>query len=181
MIIHKIHDLSNEYVTNLLINEFDNILDSRIVDNYSSQKKDKSSNLFYILKNGRYKNGAYFVIEDGGKYIASAGWNQYTDDTALVLSRAFVTPEFRTSYIMAELLLPKMLIDCSAFRYVWITCNKYNKAIYNWFERKSLGKRTALFNDWPEIYNQFIPIGLKVVYNTEQYVVQLKDDYDNYP
>ena len=174
MIINEIHDLTNERVCNILRDGLSNISEDYLLDNYSPARASIDSNIFYILENGRYVNGAYYVIEDSaGKYVCSAGWNMYDNDTALVLTRAYVSPEYRTAYVMAEYLLPLMIESCSEFKNVWITCNKYNKAIYNWFYRAQSGKRPALFANWPEIYSRFSPIGLKTVYGTEQYVVQL--------
>jgi hypothetical protein len=40
--------------------------------------------------------------------------------------------------------------------------------------RKEKNKRAALFNDWPEVYKNFKPIGKKTIYYTEQYVVELQ-------
>jgi hypothetical protein len=174
MNIHEIQDLSNEHVINILKQGLSNIDDERIIENYSPTFSEVNSNLFYVLKDGRYKNGMYYVMEENGEYLASAGWNQYDDSTALVLTRAFISKSHRAKYIFAETCLPKMLEACSDFDKVWITCNKYNKTIYDWFCLAEKGKRPALFNNWPDIYRQFQPIGIKSVYNTEQYVVQLR-------
>lgn len=175
MRINEIHDLSDTRVCEILIDGLSNIEDEQLLDNYSPSRSHVNSNLFYILNNGRYQNGTYYVVEDdNGNYVCSAGWNMYDNDTALVLTRAYVSTEYRTSYIMGELLLPRMIESCSRFKNVWITCNKYNKAIYDWFDRNVSGKQPALFNNWPPVYSQFEPIGLKIVNNTEQYVVQLR-------
>lgn len=175
MKVHTLHDLSNTYVIDILKVGMESSSD-HLEENYSYRHKDLNSNLFYILNEGRYAigQGSYYVIEHNGVFVASSGWNKYNDDTAIVLSRSFVSPEYRTTYIMGEMLLPMMIEECSEFKHVWITCNKYNKAIYNWFERKQSGKRAALYNDWPEIYSRFEPIGKKVIYYTEQYVVRLR-------
>lgn len=169
MNIHEIHDLSNTGVVDILKRGLDTA-----GPNYSSSMDKCTSNLFYILANGRYLHGAYFVIEDNGEYIASAGWNKYDNDTALVLTRAYVSKTYRATYIMGKLLLPRMLDQCSGFNNVWITCNESNKTIYNWFVRSHEGKIPALFNNWPEIYSRFEPIGKREVYYTDQYVAQLK-------
>lgn len=170
MNIHKIHDLTNNQVISILRDGLQ-LTDEK---NYSPDFSDINSNLFHVLKNGRFKDGAYYVIEENGKYIASAGWNRYDQSTALVLARAFVSKPYRTTYIMGEMLLPLMLDECKDFENVWITCNEKNRAIYDWFVRNSEGKRPAMFNNWPEIYNNFEPIGTRIVYFTEQYVAQLK-------
>lgn len=174
MIIHKIHGLDNEYVIDILSTGLSNVSDSD-VDNYSPLAAACNSNLFYILKEGRYRegNGAYYVAEENGKFIASAGWNMYTEDTAIVLSRAYVAKEHRTSYVMGHDLMPLLLADCAAVPNVWITCNEKNITIYRWFLRAANGKRGTFFKNWPDIYSKFVPIGKKIIYFTEQYVVEL--------
>jgi hypothetical protein len=142
--------------------------------NYSPYFFDINSNLFYILQHGRFIDGAYYVIEEDGKYIASAGWNRYNHNTALVLARAFVSKPYRTTYIMGEMLLPLMLEECKNFENVWITCNENNRAIYDWFERSANGMKPTLFNNWPDIYKRFKPIGEMSIYYTQQLVAQLE-------
>lgn len=173
MIIHKIHDLSNNRVIQLLMNGL-LLVKGNDFENYSPLASNFNSNLFYILENGRYENGAYYIIEEDGKYIASAGWNMYDDNTALVLTRAFVSKEYRASYILGEKLLPLMISECYNVANIWITCNETNKTIYQWFSRVHSGKQGAIIKDWPDIYRRFEPIGKRVVYYTEQYVVQLR-------
>jgi predicted secreted protein len=174
MNIHKIHDLSNSFVTNLLEEGLSNV--DKGWENYSPKYADKNSNLFYILDKGRYKKGAYYVLEEDGKYIGSSGWNEYEYETtvSLVLTRSYIIPEKRANYYMAAFLLPSMLEECNNYEKIWITCNKNNDTIYKWFVRNAEGKPPAIFNNWPDIYKRFEPIGLKTVYYTEQYVAQLK-------
>lgn len=172
MNIHEIRDLSNCRVLDILKSGLSEL--NPLEPNYSPELSYQTCNLFYLLENGRYSDGCYYVIEENGKYIASAGWNRYDNDTAIVLSRAYVSRPYRTTYIMAENLLPRMLEQCGHYEKIWITCNEHNKAIYNWFVRSNEGKRPAMFNNWPEIYGNFEPIGKKIIYFTEQFVVQLK-------
>lgn len=176
MNIHKIHDLSDSFSRKILETGLSEIREKYLIENYSPEYRQINSNLFYILDNGRYSegNGAYYIIEDNNNFIAGSGWNKYDDETAIVLSRSYIKPEYRTEYLMGKYLLPLMLSDCSGFEKVWITCNKYNKAIYNWFCRAHSGKSPAMFKNWPDIYKKFEPIGIKTVYFTEQYVAQLK-------
>jgi hypothetical protein len=174
MNIHTIRDLSDRNITQLLETGLKDITDEKLKRNYSPEFKEINSNLFYILENGRFSTGNYFIIEDDGKYICSAGWNHYTDDTALVLTRAYIIPEYRTQYLMGIHLLPRMIEETINYTNVWITCNGYNKSIYNWFERTKNGKRASLFNNWPKIYEKFEPLGIKNVNYTDQYVVGLK-------
>lgn len=174
MKVHRIHDLSDENVVNLLEQGLNHVTEGKSWENYSPEMRHKPSNLFYVLKHGRYKKGSYFVVEKDGEYVCSAGWNEYTIDTALVLTRAYVSKPYRTQYLMASLLLPTMIEETSGYKHTWITCNKDHGALYQWFVRSSQGKQPAMFSNWPPIYERFLPIGEKTVYFTEQLVAELE-------
>ena len=176
MQLHELHDSSNEFVMNLLEVSFSEITNSNIIKNYHPDYKNEPANIFYILNdaNGRYKKGAYYVLEDDGKYVCSAGWNQYDLDSsvALALTRAYVDPKFRTKYYMGEYILPKIIDNTSTYNHLYITADSYNSAIYQWFVRADEGKSPGMFNDWPDIYRKFKPVGKKNIYYTEQYVAE---------
>jgi hypothetical protein len=174
MRVHRIHDLSDEYIVSILEAGLSDIPLNGPWQNYSPKLKDNPANLFYVLQQGRYKIGSYFIVEKDGNYVCSAGWNEYTSDTALVLSRAYVSKPYRTQYLMASLLLPTMIEETGAYKNTWLTCNKNNASIYEWFMRAEQGKSTSLFNDWPDIYKKFKPIGEREVYYTQQLVAQLE-------
>jgi hypothetical protein len=175
--IYEINDLSNQKVIEILksgitADMFDN---NHRAENYLYSQRNSSSNLFYILDHGRYQIGKYFVITDQqDKFIASAGWNHYANDTALVLTRMIVHPRYRTQFIIGSEILPKIIEQTSSYSKVWITANDYNKSIYHWFDRASQQKSTALHKDWPTIYKRFKPIGQHLVNHTLQWVVQLE-------
>jgi len=175
MIIHEINDLSNTHVISLLQRGLSNCTES--VQNYHPDHSDNNANLFYALKNGRYQlnHGKYYVMEESGKYLCSAGWNEYEldSDIALVLTRMYIAPKHRANYHVATHILPKILEAVTQYKHIWATVNEYNKALYEWFVRDRLGKRTALFNDWPDIYRRFKPIGKKNIYYTDQYIIEL--------
>lgn len=177
--VHEIHDLTDAYVTTLLTTGLSTITESHLIKNYHPDyMNDSHGNLFFIIKNGRYKKGKgkYYVIEHSGKYVCSAGWNEYENDetTAFALSRMYVTPEYRGKYFVAKYILPRTLKETSKYQNVWLTVNEHNKVMYSWFERSFAKKATALFNDWPEIYRQFQPRGTLTIYNTVQYVMELR-------
>lgn len=174
MIIHEIHDLSDTYVTSLLENGLSQITDKQYITNYHPEYAHNTGNLFYILEHGRYVKGKYYVLEENGKFICSGGWNEYEPDIALMLTRLYIAPEHRAKFYAGNYILPKALEEATEYKHVWITCNQYNKSIYNWFDRASKGKRPGLFADWPEIYRKFIPIGKKDIYYTEQYVAEYR-------
>lgn len=178
MILHEIHDLSNDIAVNLLKRGLSNITDERHLQNYHPDFSDSTSNIFCILKNGRYNKGKYYIIEEDDNYICSAGWNEYELDSniALMMTRFYVRPEFRQKYYATSHILPKALNEAKDYKYIWMSMNEYNKSLYTWFDRASKGKLPGLFNYWPDIYRKFSPIGKRDIYYTEQYVVEYKHD-----
>jgi len=175
MNIYTINDLSNIKVIDILKKEFSQITDSDIISNYHPDYAQTPGNLFYILEQGRYQVGKYFVIvDDADGFIASAGWNQYELDAsvALLLTRMYVSPRHRTQYYIGNHVLPIVLEEVADYKHQWITCNEHNSMIYQWFSRSALGKRTAMFDNWPKIYKKFKPIGKKTIYYTQQYVAE---------
>jgi hypothetical protein len=174
--IHQINDLDNKVVEILKSGIRKDMFGSeQLAINYLYEYRETPGNLFYILSQGRYKTGSYFVVTDNSRYIASAGWNHYDNDTALLLTRMLVIPEYRGSYILAKTVLQTMIDQSSNYRNQWITFNEYNLTLYKWFERVEEGKRGALFNNWPDIYARFKPIGQRQINHTLQYVVELKN------
>jgi len=177
MKIYEITDDSNTKVIEILKQGITRSMfkNNKLFENYLYEYRENAANLFYLLKQGRYKTGTYFVIaDDQDNYIASSGWYEYNKDTALVLTRMLVTPEYRTSYIVGHKLLPLMIDRASKYKNVWITCNEYNKSIYNWFSRSSEGKSPSLYRNWPEVYKKFKPIGQHKVNGVQQYVASLE-------
>jgi hypothetical protein len=69
-------------------------------------------------------------------------------------------------------ILPKIIENTISYKHLYITADSHNSAIYQFFVRASEGKRTAIFNDWPDIYRNFKPIGKQTIYYTEQYVAE---------
>jgi hypothetical protein len=180
MKIHTIHDLSNSTDIKILETALSTVVDNRIVANYHPDHRHSPGNLFYVLKQGRYRHGRgkYFIVTDNDKYVCSAGWNEYDLDShiALLLTRMYVDPEYRARYIIGNTILPLIIEETTNYAKRWITANEYNRAIYSYFERAHENKRTTLFNDWPEIYRKFKPIGKHTVYYTEQYVAEYTND-----
>ena len=113
MITHEIHDLSNTHVVDLLNEGLSEITDESFKHNYHPNCSNVPGNLFSILKNGRYRKGKrkYYVIEEDGKYVCSAGWNEYENepDTVLMLTRMYILPKHRAKYYVATDILPTAL------------------------------------------------------------------------
>jgi hypothetical protein len=174
---HKIHDLENKHVAGLLSDGLSKITDEKIIKNYHPDYANENSNLFFILKNGRYSEGkgAYYVIENSGEYVGSAGWNEYREDptVAFALTRMYTSEQHRGNYFIANNILVKSLKETEQYEKVWLTMNEYNITLYKWFVRASQNKSTSIVNGWPEIYKLFKPLGQKKIYNTLQYVVEL--------
>jgi hypothetical protein len=173
MKVHAIRDLSNEYVVNLLKDNLKTITKPELIQNYHPDYSATPSNIFYVLNEGRYEIGNYFVMEEDGKYVGSAGWNDY-EDVALLLTRAYIPSQYRRQYFLSKYLLPVMFKETEAYDKLWITCNEYNKSIYYAFERLSSGQPAGLFDQWPEVYKKFTPVGIKTIYNTDQYVAEFQ-------
>ena len=176
MNVFRITDLSNTKVISILQSGLSTVDDKYVIKNYHPDYANRPENLFFILNKGRYQEGkgSYFVVEENGEYVCSAGWNEYTHDTALVLTRAYTAPKYRMRYLLAKHILIRAIEETNGYDNVWLTANEHNKVVYNWFVRNKENKRSALFNDWPEIYKNFKPIGKKNIYGIEQYVVELQ-------
>jgi hypothetical protein len=176
MIIHQIHDLSDTTIVKLLEQGLSQVTESELIKNYHPDYKSENSNLFYILKHGRYKTGNYYVAEEDGQFVGSSGWNWYKDDIVLALTRSYILSKHRQRNIMGTYFLPRILDETTSYNRIWCTCNKYNKVIYEGFVRMANGKRAGLSNPWLNIYSKFVPIGLHSVNHTEQYVVEYRRD-----
>ena len=184
MKIHEIHDLSNTRIVDVLKRGLSSIQDSNIIKNYHPDYSHADSNIFYILNGGRYHrdHGKYFVITDNDdKYMCSAGWNRYDLDhsVALLLTRMYVEPVHRFKYIIGKTVLSQMIEEAINYDRLWITANNYNQSIYKYFERAHHNKRTVLFNDWPDIYRRFKPVGQQLVYYTPQWIAEYDKNAHN--
>lgn len=175
MKIHSINDDSNSHVIDILREGItpDMLKNDSLCKNYLYDYRGSPANVFNMLARGTFRNGQFYVIEDGG-FVACCGWYPYSKDTAILLSRMLVNPKRRTEYIVGKHILPLMIEQTKQYNNVWITCNDYNKSIYNWFSRSAEGKSPALFNNWPDTYKMFKPIGQHVVNGVLQYVVALE-------
>jgi acyl carrier protein len=178
MIVHEIHNLDNAHVVNLLTAGLSGITDTDIIKNYHPDYAKEPGNLFYILNAGRYEQGQgkYYVLESQGEYVCSAGWNEYENDSsiAFALTRMYTSEQYRGQFLIAQNILTKTLVETESYPNIWLTVNEHNKSLYDWFVRVSKHRKTNLAIQWPEVYRQFKPLGRRVIYNTTQYVVELK-------
>lgn len=176
MVIHELHDDQETPGFVLLRQGLEQLPEQNLAINYHPHFAKDTANLFYLLNTGRYSlgSGCYFVLEKEGQYIGSAGWNVYSDSIVLCLTRAYFVKEHRHQYYMAEYLLPKIFEQTKMFNTFWITCNDYNKNIYDGLSRMQSGRSVGLYNSWPNIYKKFVPVGTRLVNNTPQYVAEYK-------
>jgi hypothetical protein len=174
MIVHQLNDDTDSQGLEILKKGLSNITEEDLAVNYHPYFSEDPSNVFFLLKSGAYLKSAYFVIEDNGNFAASSGWRHLDDTTALFLSRTYIKKDYRKQYLLSKFLLPKMFEQAVAYEKFWITCTEQNRAIYQAFTNLSQGKKSGIFDGWPEEYKKFVPIGSKVVNNTVQYVAEYK-------
>lgn len=171
MEIHIIHDCSSTAAVRLLSGALSTIVDTKIIKNYHPDYSTIPGNLFYILNSGRYSegNGAYYIIEDDGVYICSAGWNTYELDRSvgLILSRMYVAPAARGKFTVGKHILPLAYASAiTKHNILWMTFNDHNSKYRKWFEEY---ENSPLV---PDLYRKFSYIGTKDVYYTQQHVYQ---------
>ena len=169
MIVHSIQDLSDTKIVSLLESGLSAATGDSLI-NYHPDYRDHPSNIFYLLNEGRFKQGNYFILESDEKFIGSAGWYPYTSSLALIFVRTYLTVSHRANYHMSEFFIPKFLEETTEFSRLWATMNSHNQIIYKVFERLAAGKSVG----WPDIYKLFKPIGQRTVNNVQQYVVEYR-------
>lgn len=176
MNLHYLHDDSDQTKITILQDGLRCVEDERLSKNYNPKYSENNANLFYLLKNGRYafSKGKFFVLENNGKFVACAGWNQYDQDPsiALLLTRVYIANEYRANYFLTKYFLPAMLPEVLHFSKIWMTFNLHNKVIYDWFIKiNNSGEDGFVAKKFP-IFKSFNPIGLQSVYFTDQYVIE---------
>ena len=172
--VYRITDTSNDHVIDILKRGLSTAEDEpKTIENYHPDYSSHNANLFYILANGRFANGAYFVItDDQDNYMGSQGWHPYSDSIALIGSRGYVAPGSRFHYILAKEATPRSIRESWSYAEQWITFNEHNFTYYKGFSR----------DKWKdhELYKYFETAGKANVYNTDQWVIRLnKERYEN--
>lgn len=172
MNLYSIQDDTNTVVCDLLKREFSKIKDELALPNYHPDYSDYPGNFFYILKQGRYKKGNYYILEENNEFICSAGWNEYGLDPeiALLLTRLYVNPKHRSYHYSGKHILPLLLDESANYRRRWITVNDYNKGFYKVITR--LREKSSAPGQWPLILKNFKPIGEHKVNGVNQWVVE---------
>ena len=133
MVVHEIHDLSNQRVIALLKKSLSQIDEESYISNYHPDYENTPGNLFNTLKIGRYRigHGKYYIIEEDGKYIGSAGWNEYdlNKDIALLLTRMYTEPNYRMNYHIANNILPLALAESKRHKHLFEGMNIARKEL----------------------------------------------------
>lgn len=174
-----INDDSNTAVCDLLKREFSKIKTDIAIANYHPDYSNYPGNFFYILKQGRYKKGNYYILEENNEFICSTGWNEYGLDPeiALLLTRLYIAPKYRSQYPASRYILPSMLDESKNYRHRWVTVNDYNKTFYKMIAR--LREKPSATPLWPVILKNFKPIGEHKVNGVNQWVVEYDDTSPN--
>ena len=129
---------------------------------YSDWESNPASLFYLIYKEQRLvgSSGQYFVLNDNGNTAAGSGV-YVKDNTAILLVRSWIIPEFRSKWLLHEHLLPLQLTwaRSQAAKDAMITVNEYNKNLLVIFKRAMRSERhpmskwykDAVISDEPEI------------------------------
>jgi hypothetical protein len=160
MIIHQIKDLSNEYVTSLLIEGL--LLEKD--QNYNPYSNTVNQNIFSKLRTNFFEKGNYIVLEDENGYVGSSGWYEYDKDTAIVFVRTFLRKDMRQQHLLSKYFLPEFFNI--KYKKLWITINEHNRMLVRGFTRPSIGFK------WHDDFKKFKPIGKKYINGMDQYIIE---------
>lgn len=175
--LHLIHDELDKTALEILKRGLNlQTKDPYFLANYHPDHSTESRNLFYLLKNGKYSAGGYYVISKDQNYVASAGWYPF-EDGIIALSRAYISQDYRNQPVLGDFILPKILVEADRRgKKVWMTFNEENKKIYEGFKRTQYSRAPILGQQWPETFRKFKPVGQKLINNFNQYVVEYTPD-----
>jgi hypothetical protein len=168
MQIHKFNEFDKNKFTEILKKYFSTISDENYIKNYHPNFSESPENIFFLLTNKLYSSdyGSYFLVTHNDEYICSGGWLKYSqlENTALLLTRAYVNPSYRGKFYLAEFILPKCIEETKNYENKFITINQYNISLMKGF------LRSGISNNWPSIYKKFNYIGIQNINYTDQFV-----------
>jgi hypothetical protein len=114
---------------------------------YSDQWRTESHTLRYLLDiENRFskEHGAYYVLFDGDKSIASGGvhYSDWTDNIAMAGIRTWVHTEYRNMFLAADYILPacKKWAKKHECKIITLTFNEYNKNLIKTWTRIRAGE-----------------------------------------
>lgn len=134
--------------------------------------------LLYKLVTGQYQEYllGHLVADSGRKTVVSGGMQDLEDGSTLVLTRLFVHPEHRMHLYIQHLLDVLLHLLISKYkdnnRRVCISFNSYNKPLYDWFVRKDEGKAGSIGRQWPKVFEEFKPTGIREINGVSQFVCE---------
>lgn len=134
--------------------------------------------LFYKLTTGQYQEYllGHLVADSSRKTVVSGGMQDLEDGSTLILTRLFVHPKHRMHLYIQHLL--DVLLHLLIFKYkdndrrVYISFNAYNKSLYDWFVRKQEGRSGSIGRQWPKVFEEFKPAGIRSINGVSQFVCE---------
>lgn len=114
---------------------------------YSNRWSDEKNTLHYLLEiENRFakENGAYYVLLDDDKVVASGGiyYSEWTNDIAMGGIRTWVHTDYRNKFLAADYILPacKKWANKNNCKIVTLTFNDYNKNLIKTWTRIRAGE-----------------------------------------
>lgn len=129
--------------------------------------ENRPETLLHKFHNGVFDQSGYFTVTKDGQVVAGAGYYQYEDFT-LLMSRFFVVPEFRTTWIGESIL--QMQVGMMKTDRGMITCNDVNKGLYDKLCSIS-GQPNS--DSWPGMWRKFRPLGLMKINYVDQWCMEI--------
>lgn len=179
MKLYTINDLSKKELIDVLKNNIKKeMFTNGLEKNYTWEDRNRPGNLFKILEEGRYIKGCYYIIVDeSGNYVGSGGWNEYPylENTALIATRTFIVPKYRTEALIGKILLPPMIENTKDYENVYMTFNDCNRAMYDFIVRYNNSGRIGSLNKvkLDPIWKKFYGVGTMNIYNVSQWALRL--------
>jgi hypothetical protein len=149
-------------------------INSPVRENYAPTLE--SHTLWSKLHTGRYDEYFFgYLVQQGVWKPIMGGGYEVNENGIGVLTRLFVAPHYRMRLYIQHLL--KQLTLTIATKHsndttLYISFNKCNEALYEWFVRKQSGRSASIGKQWPEVFSVFKPVGLRTINYTEQLVCE---------
>lgn len=135
---------------------------------FSLDWKNDPATLLHKFNNGVFDDSGYFTVTEEGRVIGGAGFYQYEDFT-LLMSRFFVIPEFRTTWVGEKIL--QIQVGMMKTERGMVTCNHVNKGLYDKLSRIS-GLPDS--ESWPGMWRKFKPLGLMNINYVDQWCLEIR-------
>ena len=152
--------------------------------NYIYECRDVPGNLFKVLDEGRFQNGAYYIMTTKeNNFVASVGWHLYTYEDGreiALISRAIVHPTYRHLRALSNYLLNPIInsIRENCSNKIWVAFNEHNMPLLHYWQRQNRHQRyinDSASTSWQQLKNMvpnFNYIGIKNINYVDQHVVE---------